>query len=213
MLSDNVGRRRITQLSKDEWRAALEQQIAEKQQSKQRKRDVSPDSAGHLNEAGNQEWAAKGSAPPMQPEDAWAHSNERAGRRGVQQMSNEEWRQALEQQIQAKKQQKEQTDSERGAGNRRRASASAPTTETNDEQSSVFASETAAARVPPSSANAVPASVGGRRRVTQMLQEEYLKSVQEQIEQKRVRRSWQPRQCMGWCKVLIDCLCGLLSDS
>lgn len=194
MLGDNAGRRRITQLSKDEWRAALGQQIAEKQQNKQKRRDTSPESgssSAHVHDAGNrgnQERAANATPPSdSQPEVAWGRSLERAVRRGVQQMSNEEWRQALEQQIQTKKQQKEQDDPERGARDRTRANASAPTTETNDEMG-VFANETAAVCVPPLSANEVAAIVGGRRRVTtHMSQEEYLKSVQEQIEQKRVR--------------------------
>jgi hypothetical protein len=114
------------------------------------------------------------------------------GRRGVQQLTPAQWREALEQQIREKQQ------SEDREGKLPRRSQSAPQQpEAHQGEGGLAPSVSEAQRAATTSAEMEGNSVAGSRRRFQLqLREEYLKELQAQIEEKRVR---------GVGKAALDC--------
>ncbi|RLN55645.1 hypothetical protein BBJ28_00012294 [Nothophytophthora sp. Chile5] len=197
-----AGRRRTAQLSKEEWRAALQQQIQDKEQQKAARRasgceggenqeartgGVSAFTHTKLDEgtvevAGHAEGNLVAEAVVSIP---------RMGRRGVQQLSKEQWREALEQQIREKNQSKGQQRD--GNDEQLRRSYSAPQQEAKEEQLDFCPEREYQERAATTSSCDATSSqeVGyrghSRRAVAPQSRELYLKSLQEQIEDKQVR--------------------------
>ncbi|EGZ07837.1 hypothetical protein PHYSODRAFT_252719 [Phytophthora sojae] len=99
------------------------------------------------------------------------------GRRGVQQLTPAQWREALEQQIREKQQQKEEVEQPQ------RWSQSAP--QQVDGEQLAMAPGLERAATTGSGETGEGQAVGGRRRVWQQSREDYLRGLQEQIEEKK----------------------------
>lgn len=225
-----VNRRQVSQLSNDEWRAALQQQIEEKKQREQQQKryrgyqddenavqprgggsgnSVSKQQQTHLDrQCDPQESKAHDDAeiPGLDnnndyngseacyDEDATSYNPQpnacmRSGRRNVQQVSNNEWREALEQQIREKKQKelqhKQQLDKEFDGSNMRRRSQSA---HGQTQDGSLFPEPQDQERAMTTPSMALSSAGAGRKRVGMQSQEAHLKSIQDQLEVKKVLR-------------------------
>lgn len=219
LLNENNGRRRIAQVSNDEWRAALQQQIDEKKQREQQQKrfrgfeDDRPPQQQHQQlstsqpqygdhdadfEPNNKDgWDANDSHYQQQLAQDQAMLMPRPGRRGVQQISNDAYREALEQQIREKKERETQTT---GAAQQWRRSQSAPGQEGSlpEPESPYHQMDQERAMTTPSvggnknySNNPdLQAGSYGRKRVGMHTQEEFAKSLQDQLEVQKVYASW-----------------------
>lgn len=193
------GRRRVSQTSNDEWRAALQQQIDEKKQrdeQQKRYRRYEDDSDPAANYRTNSYPSERGDSADSNNHDADTHAREshstvadpslRPGRRGVQQMSNEAWREALEQQIREKKEREVQAQNQSDAARRRSQSAPRPSQSEIDNEFPELPQVQERAMTTPAVNEAHPAL--GRRRAGVQSDEEQARRLQEQLEVQKVRR-------------------------
>lgn len=190
LLNEGNGRRRVSHVSNDEWRAALQQQIDEKkareeQQKRTRKLDDAHDERSSLPK---HESSSRRSPVPEHCDNNNNHRDDgaseqfmmyepqvRPGRRAVQHMSNDAWREALEQQIREKKAREQEV---RGAGTRQ--SQSAPS----QDQDCGFADlqhPERAMTTPAIASNNTPLPADGRRRTSTLTPEEHAQALQEQL--------------------------------
>ncbi|KAK1942434.1 hypothetical protein P3T76_005933 [Phytophthora citrophthora] len=113
------------------------------------------------------------------------------GRRGVQQLTSAEWREALEQQIREKQQQRGINGGDGGADQLQKRSQSAPQQGEDDGEliSSVPGLERAVTTATVGGQMEKNAVAGRRRQFQQQSQDEYFKGLREQIEEKKVSSS------------------------
>lgn len=213
VMNENAGggasRRRVSQASNDEWRAALQQQIDEKKQrDEQLKRFRHYEDASDFASAPTSHAHARTGFDDANDTrsnyDTDAHAwvapgaSLRPGRRGVQHMSNEAWREALEQQIREKKEREAQQQCRGGDAARRRSQSAPGQAPLEDESrfSEMKQQQERATTTPCASSNSDSEreTVGthaavGRRCTSVQTQEEHAKRLQEQLEVQKVQRS------------------------
>jgi hypothetical protein len=188
-----AGRRRVSQLSKDQWRESLQQQLREKEELKNAQAQAKL-SASEPTEVNNQrsehgESPAPSGTQQREYVDAAAAAviGRSGGRRLVRAMTADEWKASLEEQLREKERQR-QTRGQTAPTDTRASESPAPKYSVATTGEATAPSAVPVSTLPLASDDDTVRITGGRRRGVQPQQtrEEYLKGLQEQIELKKV---------------------------